>query len=224
MVDAPVQTPDSGRVGKMAGRAVSSKPASGMAPPDDDVAIGELPTPVGLLGVLVSPCGLAGVCWGRYDLSTIGRPVIEDRDRTASVLGQLAEYFAGERRQFDLELDLRGATRSRRLVLTALCDTVPYGSSVTYGELGHRSGTGIPARGIGSIMGSNPIPIVIPCHRVLASNGLGGYSGGHSGDGSATKRWLLTMEGLLSPTLDWTGPGELDRQTVLPLHQRVEST
>jgi methylated-DNA-[protein]-cysteine S-methyltransferase len=84
-------------------------------------------------------------------------------------------------------------------VLSTLFSTVPYGHVVTYGELAERSGTGVPARGIGSIMGSNPIPIIVPCHRVIAGSGLGGFSGG---DGVESKRWLLTLEGYLPPTLD----------------------
>jgi methylated-DNA-[protein]-cysteine S-methyltransferase len=82
-------------------------------------------------------------------------------------------------------------------VLQALYE-IPYGKVVTYGELAARSGTGVPARGIGSIMGANPLPIVVPCHRVVAGNGLGGFSGGV---GVETKRWLLTHEGYLQPTL-----------------------
>ena len=88
----------------------------------------------------------------------------------------------------------------------ALYDTVPYGRVVTYGELAARSGTGIPARGVGAVMGSNPVPLIVPCHRVVSGDGLGGYSGG----GVEVKRWLLTLEGALPPTLDWdveAGPG-----------------
>ena len=58
----------------------------------------------------------------------------------------------------------------------------------------------VPARAVGKIMGSNPIPVIVPCHRVLASDGLGGYSGGA---GVEVKRWLLILEGSLPPTLDW---------------------
>ena len=79
--------------------------------------------------------------------------------------------------------------------------TVGYGETVTYAELAERSGTGVPARAIGSIMGANPVPIVIPCHRVVASDGLGGYSGGDPGRHLETKRWLLENEGALPPTL-----------------------
>ena len=82
-------------------------------------------------------------------------------------------------------------------MLTTLDETVESGTTVTYGELARRSGTGIPARAIGSIMGMNPLPLVIACHRVVASDGLGGYSGGRRGEGLATKRWLLEFEDAL---------------------------
>ena len=78
---------------------------------------------------------------------------------------------------------------------------VGYGETITYGELARRSGTGLPARAIGSIMGSNPVPLVIPCHRIVAADGLGGYSGGPYGQGVATKRALLELEGALPPAL-----------------------
>jgi methylated-DNA-[protein]-cysteine S-methyltransferase len=172
-------------------------------PTADEVAVGVLDTPVGRLAVAVTPLGLAGVGWRDPAELANGRRIVADPGRLAPVLEQLSAYFHGELRRFDLPLDLRRATRSQRVVLQTLYDSVPYGSSVTYGELASRSDTGVPARGIGAVMGSNPIPIVVPCHRVVAHNGLGGYSGGRSGEGLQTKRWLLTLEGVLQPTLDW---------------------
>ena len=165
------------------------------------VAVGGLDTPVGYVSVVVSEVGLAGVRWG--DPEPGGRPVVAEPQWVGPVLEQLAAYFAGVRHRFDLPLDLSELGRSQLLVLQTLYNEVGYGQSITYGELAHRSGSGVPARGIGSIMGANPIPIVVPCHRVLAANGLGGYSGGRAGEGLETKRWLLTMEGVLQPTLDW---------------------
>ena len=79
--------------------------------------------------------------------------------------------------------------------------TVRYGDTITYGELAELSGTGVPARAIGGIMAANPVPIIIPCHRVVASDGLGGYSGGEPGRHLETKRWLLENEGALPPSL-----------------------
>ncbi|MGP3920128.1 methylated-DNA--[protein]-cysteine S-methyltransferase [Nonomuraea sp. 10N515B] len=113
------------------------------------------------------------------------------------MVAELNAYFAGELKEFETPVDWRLMSGARLQVLQAL-HKVPYGTAVTYGELARLSGSTVPARGIGSIMGSNPIPIVVPCHRVIAGNGLGGFSGG---EGVETKRWLLTYEGYLQPTL-----------------------
>ena len=171
-----------------------------------DIAVGRLETPVGTLSVAVSRAGVTGIRWCEPAELKSDLPIVAEPSRVAPVLEQLASYFAGALRQFNLRLDVRGMSTSSRQVLQTLYDSVPYGSSVTYGELAHRSNTGIPARGIGAIMGSNPLPIVIPCHRVLSRGGLGGYSGGRTGEGLQTKRWLLTVEGVLPPPLGWTQP------------------
>jgi methylated-DNA-[protein]-cysteine S-methyltransferase len=169
-----------------------------------DVAVGSLQTPVGRLYVAVSEVGLADVSW----LETRTKlPVVEDPRRVEPVLAQLAEYFAGRRRHFDIEIDWRGTSGVQQDVLRSLYSTVDYGAAVTYGELATRSGTSVPARGIGSIMGSNPVPVVVACHRVVSHDGLGGYSGGTRASGLEVKRWLLTMEGALPPTLDWDPAG-----------------
>ena len=115
-------------------------------------------------------------------------------------IGQLREYFAGQRQEFDLRLDLPELEPSTEAVLMAL-RRIPYGQTITYGQLAEMSGTGLPARAIGSVMAANPLPIIIPCHRVVASDGLGGYSGGEPGMELVTKRWLLENEGALPPTL-----------------------
>ncbi|HSU35170.1 MAG TPA: methylated-DNA--[protein]-cysteine S-methyltransferase, partial [Propionibacteriaceae bacterium] len=115
-------------------------------------------------------------------------------------IGQFREYFAGQRREFDLPLDWPRLEPVTEAVLRTLMG-VGYGETVTYAELARRSGTGIPARAIGSIMAANPWPIVVPCHRVVASNGLGGYSGGEPGHEIETKRWLLENEGALPAPL-----------------------
>ena len=122
---------------------------------------------------------------------------------------QLAEYFAGQRQVFDLPVDWSGCSRAQHQVLSVLYDSVGYGQTVTYGELAQRAvagpdGISLPARAIGRIMGSNPIPLIVPCHRVVAGNGLGGYSGG---TGIEIKRWLLIFEGALPATLDWSRAG-----------------
>lgn len=171
----------------------------------DDVAVVGMDTPVGVLSIAVSGLGLLAVRWG--EPARAGLPVVDDPQRLAPVVERLERYFQGELREFGLALDWRLADPEHRPVLETLYETVHYGESVTYGELATRSGTGIPARGIGTIMARNPLPIVVPCHRVLAHDGLGGYSGGSGRNGLEVKRWLLTMEGALPPTLDWAPSG-----------------
>lgn len=171
----------------------------------EDVAVAGLDTPVGQLSVSVTGVGLADVSWASPETVTArwSLPVVNDPERVVPVLEQLAEYFKGKRHRFEIELDWRHTSRLQQEILETLYSTVEFGASVTYGELAARSGTGVPARGIGSIMGSNPIPIVVPCHRVVSHDGLGGYSGGSGRDRLEVKRWLLIMEGALPPTLDW---------------------
>jgi methylated-DNA-[protein]-cysteine S-methyltransferase len=123
-------------------------------------------------------------------------------------LRQVAEYFAGRRRVFDLPVDWSRVTEARRRVLAVLAESVAFGQTITYGGLAGASGVtgdgGMPAaRVVGQVMASNPYPLVVPCHRVVASDGLGGFSGG---TGIEVKRWLLTFEGVLPPTLDWHWP------------------
>lgn len=162
---------------------------------------GSLRTPVGVLTVLADDEGIRSIGW-RYRPTDASEAVDSPAaDHLSAAIGQLEEYFAGQRTEFDLPIALTGLPDSTVAVLTALKDTVGYGETVTYGDLAARSGTGVPARAIGSIMGSNPLPIVIPCHRVVASDGLGGYSGGERGRGRETKIWLLEHEGALPPTL-----------------------
>jgi len=168
----------------------------------------EAPAPIGALTIGVTDAGLALVVFGD-DPATAERAA--DRLGEALVAGggsvaeqQLREYLAGDRRVFDVPLDWRLTAGSQRRVLESLFDTVAFGATVTYGELAARSGLGhahTAARGVGAIMGSNPIPVLVPCHRVLAADGLGGFGGGR-----ATKEWLLALEGVLTPALDF-GPG-----------------
>ncbi len=176
-----------------------------------DVAIGALDTPLGRMAFACTEIGLCGLSFRdntreRARLRA-GLPVVEAPERTETVRARLAAFFAGEIGEFDLPIDWRHTSGVQREVLEKLYTGVPYGETVTYGRLADLSGTGVPARGIGSIMGSNPIPIVVPCHRVVASDGLGGYSGS---TGVEVKRWLLTLEGSIPATLDWdptAGPG-----------------
>jgi len=159
---------------------------------------GTLATPVGVIGVVSDRTSITRLGWrapAPVDADPSPDPLLEE------ALAQLRAYFAGDLRVFDLPVDLGAQTAATQAVLTALHETVGYGTPVTYGELAARSGTAVPARGIGSIMGANPTPIIVPCHRVVAGDGLGGYSGGDPGQGLATKRWLLEFEGALPASL-----------------------
>ena len=119
------------------------------------------------------------------------------RDQSATPLlaharDQLFAYFDGTLTQFDLPLDPAG-TPYRRRVWSAL-SAIPYGATSTYADIARQIG-GSP-RSVGQANGANPIPIIIPCHRVLATGGIGGYSGG---DGLSTKRALLALEARATP-------------------------
>lgn len=164
------------------------------------------PEPVGALTIGVTDAGFALVSFGDAPETAaraaerLGEP-LEQGSATDAAGTQLTEYLAGRRRSFDLPIDWSLTAGSQRRVLQALYETVPFGATVTYGELAVRGELGTAytaARGVGAIMGSNPIPVVVPCHRVLASNGLGGFGGGR-----ATKEWLLAQEGVLPAALDF---------------------
>lgn len=106
----------------------------------------------------------------------------------AEAAAQLAAYFAGERRAFDLPLRVEAGDFQRRIC--ARIAAIPFGETVTYGEIAGELGAS--AQAVGQACGGNPIPVFIPCHRVLGAKGLGGYSGGA---GIETKVWLLRHEG-----------------------------
>jgi methylated-DNA-[protein]-cysteine S-methyltransferase len=111
-------------------------------------------------------------------------------ERLDDVRRQLDEYFAGERRRFELKLDRRLMGPFARKVLNRTA-RIPYGRVSTYMEVAHGAGSPRAYRAAGNALAKNPIPIVVPCHRVLASGGgLGGYGGGPD-----NKRWLLDLEG-----------------------------
>jgi methylated-DNA-[protein]-cysteine S-methyltransferase len=166
-----------------------------------DVAYDLVDTPVGRLLVAVTERGL---CEISYDpeperetealARAFGARVLRSPRPTDEARRQLDEYFAGDRRSFDLEVDLRLAGEFRRTVLEELA-RVPYGELTTYGTLAARAGRPRAARAVGTVMNRNPVPIVLPCHRVVGSTGsLVGYGGGLE-----RKRALLELEGALLP-------------------------
>jgi methylated-DNA-[protein]-cysteine S-methyltransferase len=165
-----------------------------------DVALGVFDSPVGELLLAVTPRGLAYVAFEEEErdelLSRFSRQlsprILEHAASTDEVRRQLDGYFAGERTRFDLKLDRRLMRGIARDVLAATA-RVPFGRTTTYGALAERIGRPRASRAVGNALGSNPIPIVVPCHRVLRAGGdVGGYAGGPS-----RKRRLLTLEGSL---------------------------
>jgi methylated-DNA-[protein]-cysteine S-methyltransferase len=159
-------------------------------------------SPLGELYLAESDAGLCRVAW---DLSEAqftedlwwawcGRPSEREERSASGVLGeaarQLSEYFEKRRRAFDLPLDLSRLSRFRQRVLTALLQ-VPYGEVASYGEVAALAGHPSAARAVGLATRRNPLPILIPCHRVvLSTGGLGGFGGRPD-----LKRYLLEMEG-----------------------------
>ncbi|MGA5701600.1 methylated-DNA--[protein]-cysteine S-methyltransferase [Peterkaempfera bronchialis] len=175
------------------------------------------PEPLGGVSVAVTAAGAAAVAFSARPPDEVPTRLATappaDAQRTALVARQVGEYLAGRRRVFDFPVDWSLTSGPQRTVLQALHRAVGYGRTVTYGELAAGSGVydAVPpgerwaaAREVGQIMGSNPVALIVPCHRVVASDGLGGYGGGYGG--VEVKRWLLTLEGVLAPTLDWSGP------------------
>jgi methylated-DNA-[protein]-cysteine S-methyltransferase len=168
-----------------------------------------LDTPIGRLRLFAGDEGLVGV-WLPDAEDRVSRPPpwaavpAEHHPVLDSAREQLREYFAGERRVFDLPLSPRG-TEMQRAVWRALCD-IPYGATRSYGQVAAAVGRPTASRAVGAANGQNPIAIIVPCHRVIGANGsLTGYGGG-----LACKEWLLGHERRLSQRRDGdmaeTGP------------------
>jgi methylated-DNA-[protein]-cysteine S-methyltransferase len=165
-----------------------------------DVAYTTIDTPVGPLGVAVTDAGLVKVALHPGDepfleelAATVSPRIFEQPRRLDAVRKQLDEYFEGRRTTFNMQIDWQLSHGFRRMVLETLFAQVRYGQVVSYGELASRVGHPRAARAVGTAMATNPVPIVVPCHRVLRSGGdVGNYGGG-----PAMKRQLLSHEGAL---------------------------
>ena len=162
-----------------------------------DVAYDVTDTPIGPLLLAATPVGLCRISFDpepEREVELLARAfgvrVLRAAQPVDSVRRELDEYFEGRRHEFDLELDLRPLPAFQRLVLGELA-RVRYGETATYGGLAARVGKPRAARAVGGALNRNPIPIVLPCHRVLGSSGsLVGYAGGLD-----RKRALLALEG-----------------------------
>ena len=162
-----------------------------------DVAFRTVDSPVGALLLAATPAGLARVAYACEDhqrvladlAARISPRVLRAPGRLDAAARELEEYFAGRRQAFDLSLDLRLAKGFRRDVLGHLPD-IRYGSTASYAALAAAAGNPRAVRAVGSACATNPLPVVVPCHRVVRSDGaLGNYVGG-----VAAKRILLDLE------------------------------
>jgi methylated-DNA-[protein]-cysteine S-methyltransferase len=156
-------------------------------------------SPIGPLTLVRDENGLTGLYypghWTRPDRNSFG-PRVEASDDHGfdEAITQLREYFAGERRDFDLPLNPRGSDTARQV--WQLLAEIPYGQTTTYGELARKVGGGVDPRDIGGFVGDNPLSILIACHRVVGSTGkLTGYAGGLD-----RKRYLLELEKAIPPS------------------------
>jgi methylated-DNA-[protein]-cysteine S-methyltransferase len=164
-----------------------------------DVAYGFADSPFGPLLVAVTPRGLVRVLYPDYEVDEevdrlaheVSPRVLRSARATQGVRRELDEYFAGRRQAFGVPVDLEGMRGFRRAVLERTAE-IPFGTVITYREMAERAGSPRGARAAGNALGSNPVPIVVPCHRVVHSGGgLGGYTGGLE-----RKIHLLQLEGV----------------------------
>jgi methylated-DNA-[protein]-cysteine S-methyltransferase len=172
-------------------------------PQASDSSFRRVESPLGRVLLVAQGGRLTGLYFeGQWDEPDLGRPPgggrcvhAEDAAVLARAQEQLQEYFQGRRKSFDLPLDLAG-TPFQREVWQALL-AIPFGVTSTYGEIARRCGRPQAVRAVGGAIGRNPVSIVVPCHRVVGSDGsLTGFGGG-----LPRKRALLGIEGVLPPAL-----------------------
>jgi methylated-DNA-[protein]-cysteine S-methyltransferase len=147
-------------------------------------------SPIGKITIIISDSGISQVILGDTT------PTSDSGTAHAALLlrarDQMLEYFAGNRKSFDLPLDWSSIMGFQRDVLT-LTNGIAYGEVMTYGQIARQLGKPNSSRAVGGALSRNPIPIIIPCHRVVAASGaLTGYTGA---GGLTTKQWLLEKEG-----------------------------
>ncbi len=160
-------------------------------------------TRVGPLFVAMNDRGVVALDFGLSEQEFVARvshrtkaTLVRSDDQAAEALKQVQEYLDGKRTTFDLPLDMSTMSEFQRRVLN-IALRIPRGKYLTYGDVAKAIGKPQASRAVGQALGHNPMPIVIPCHRVLGSDGtLHGYSGG---GGIQTKAWLLRLEGAAVP-------------------------
>lgn len=161
-----------------------------------DIAYSTMDSPIGVLLLAASPAGLLRIGFDNEtevltDLAARVSPrILEFPARLAAAKAELGEYFAGRRDHFNLSLDWTLIDGFRRQILE-ITARIPFGSVSTYQDVARQAGRPKGARAAGQALGGNPIPVIIPCHRVLRTGGgLGGYAGG-----TDRKEFLLQLEG-----------------------------
>ena len=163
-----------------------------------DVAYARVDSPVGSLLLAATEIGLVRVAFALEDhdrvlqslASSVSPRIVRARSQLDAVAREFDEYFAGRRRHFDVALD-HALSHGFRLLVQRQLTHIPYGGTASYGEVATTVGSPRAVRAVGSACATNPLPIVVPCHRVLRSDGtLGGYRGGLD-----AKRTLLALEG-----------------------------
>ena len=160
-------------------------------------------SPIGPLMIASTDRGVCEICFGQnetesqflHHLRTRGFRPIHNQTAISNVAAQLAEYFRGERDHFEVPFDVSGTTPFTQAVLKATAE-VPFGHLTSYRGIAERIGQPSATRAVGNALGRNPIPVLIPCHRIVRSDSsLGGYTGGLQ-----IKEKLLALEGALLPT------------------------
>ena len=163
-------------------------------------------SPLGPLWIAVGPKGVLAIHYGNAPshgelariVRTYGPGVLPDARRADPVARELDQYFSGKRKTFDVAVDLSTLTTFQRGILAATAG-VGFGEVSTYAKVAAKAGSERASRAAGQALGSNPVPIVVPCHRILASDGsLGGYAGGLE-----AKRVLLQLERGSVPAGGW---------------------
>ena len=157
-----------------------------------------LGSPLGPLWVAIGPKGVTTIHYGsepsenelRRLVRVYGPGVVPDHKRSSALARELDQYFNGRRHEFNIDVDLSGLTPFQTKILVATAQ-IPFGAVSTYQQIARRAGNEKASRAAGGALKHNPIPIVVPCHRVVGSNGaLVGYAGGLD-----VKRRLLAIEG-----------------------------
>jgi len=189
--------PEAGEVQAAVARLLRAAERAGVV----DVAYGSVDSPFGPLLVAVTPKGLVRLAYPDRDVDEVledlarlvSPRILEAPARTDEVRRELEQYFAGSRRRFEIPVDWALSHGFVRKVLRATA-RIPFGAVRTYRDVAARAGNDRAFRAAGNALGANPVPIVVPCHRVVYSDGgLGGYTGGLE-----RKELLLELEGALT--------------------------